>query len=294
MRIGIDVVQPHPDAELAELAREIEELRADLAAAPLAGGVFDIDAVGRGVLRDHQQFLDAGGDQPLGLAQHVGGRPRHQIAAQLRDDAEGAAVVAALGNLQIRVVPRRQLDAFRRHQIEERIVLRRRRAMHGVEHALVLLRAGDRRARWGMCGGDLLRLGAHAAGDDDLAVFRQRLADGGERFRLGAVEKAAGVDDDEVGAGVLARQLIALGAQARDDALAIDQRLRAAERDEAHFRRAFYRRISSLEPAYAQELTAIRRRSRQAPSIQLMVPQRLGFRVEASFPSLYGFPCLRG
>ena len=144
VRIGIDVVQPHPDAERAELAREIEEFRPHLAVLPAARGVFDVDAVGRGVLRDHQQFLDAGRDQPLGLAQHVGGRARDQVAAQLRDDAEGAAVVAALGNLQIGVVPRRQLDALRRHQIEERIVLRRRRAVHGLDHALVLLRPGDR------------------------------------------------------------------------------------------------------------------------------------------------------
>ncbi len=64
-----------------------------------------------------------------------------------------------------------------------------------------------------------------------------RQPDGGERLRLGAVEKAAGVDDNEVGADVLAGQLIALGAQAGDDPLAVDQSLRAAERDEAHFRR---------------------------------------------------------
>ncbi len=55
-----------------------------------------------------------------------------------------AAVVAAFGNLQIGVVPRRQLDALRRHQIEIGIVLRRRRAVHGLEHALILLRPGDR------------------------------------------------------------------------------------------------------------------------------------------------------
>ena len=75
---------------------KIDELGAHLAVAPFAGGVFDVEAVGRGVLRDHQQFLDAGFDQPLGLAQHVAGRARHQIAAQFRDDAEGAAIVATL------------------------------------------------------------------------------------------------------------------------------------------------------------------------------------------------------
>src|SRR6185437_5744529 len=133
----------------------------------------------------------------------VVGGTRDQIAAQLRDDAEGAAVIAALGNLEIRVVPRRQLDAFWRHQIEEGIVLRRQRAMYGVEYALVLLRSGNGEHA-GVHFGDGLRLRAHAAGDDDLAVLLERAADRLERFRLGAVEEAAGVDDDQIGALVLA------------------------------------------------------------------------------------------
>src|SRR3546814_8888074 len=56
---------------------------------------------------DHQQFADAAGHQSLGLAQHLVYRPRHQVAAHRRDDAETATVVAALGNLQVRVVLRR-------------------------------------------------------------------------------------------------------------------------------------------------------------------------------------------
>ena len=54
---------------------------------------------------------------------------------------------------------------------------------------------------------------------------------------LRAVEEAAGVDDDGVGAGMRWRKLVALGAQPGDDALAIDERLRAAERDERDARR---------------------------------------------------------
>jgi hypothetical protein len=50
-------------------------------------------------------------------------------------------------------------------------------------------------------------------------------------FLLRAFEKAAGIDDDEVGARMLARQLITFRTQPRDDALGIHQRLRAAERD---------------------------------------------------------------
>ena len=108
--------------------------------------------------------------------------------------------------------------------------------MHGVEHALILLRAGDRQHA-GIGRLDLLGLGAHAAGDDDLAVFGHGLADGAERFLLGAVEEAAGVDDDEVGAVMLARQLIAFGAQPRDDALGIHQRLGASQGNKADFGR---------------------------------------------------------
>ena len=112
------------------------------------------------------------------------------------------------------------------------------------DHALILLRPGDGE-HVGITCGDLFRLGTHAAGDDHLAVFGQRRADRLERLRLRAVEEAAGVDDDEVGAVMLARELIALRAQARDDALGIDQRLGAAERDKAHFRRAQRRSLKA-------------------------------------------------
>ena len=160
---------------------------------------------------------------------------RNEVAAELRDDAERAAVVAALRNLQIGVVARRQLHALRRHEVDERIVRRRRGLVHGRDHALVLLRPGDREhVREAVA--DLLRLGAHAAGDDHLAVLGHGFADGVERFRLGAVEEAAGVDDHHVGAVMLLRQLVPLRAQLRDDALGIHQGLRAAKGDERDFR----------------------------------------------------------
>src|SRR4030081_4086574 len=101
--------------------------------------------------------------------------------------------------------------------------------MHGSAHALILLRPGDRE-HTGIGGLDLLGFGAHAAGDDDLAVLGHGFADRAKRFLLGAVEKAAGVDDDEVSTIMLARQLIAFRAQPRDDALGIYQRLWASQR----------------------------------------------------------------
>ena len=122
---------------------------------------------------------------------------------------------------------------MRGQEIEERIVRRRGRFMDRPHDGVKILRAGDPAKFWKFFQ-DRVRLRAHAAGDDDLAVFGERLADRIERLRLRAVEEAAGVDDDEIGALVLARQRIALGAEPGDDALGIDQRLRAAERNEAH------------------------------------------------------------
>src|SRR4029077_18139737 len=127
------------------------------------------------------------GHQAFGFAQYVRGRPRNEVAPQLRDDAEATAIVAALGNLQVGVMPRRELDALGRQQIEERIVLRRRRAMDGLDYALVLLRAGDgEHAR--IMRDDLLGLRTHAAGDDHLAVRANRLANSCERFGLGTLK----------------------------------------------------------------------------------------------------------
>jgi len=55
--------------------RELEEFRRHLAAVPFALGIAQVDPIGRGVLRDDEQLLDARLDQPFRLAQHVGGRP---------------------------------------------------------------------------------------------------------------------------------------------------------------------------------------------------------------------------
>ena len=44
---------------------------------------------------------------------------------------------------KIGVVARREAQALRRHQIEERIVQRRHRVVHGRHHLLVLMRPGD-------------------------------------------------------------------------------------------------------------------------------------------------------
>jgi hypothetical protein len=58
--------------------------------------------------------------------------------------------------------------------------------------------------------------------NDDFAVLGERLADRAEGFLDRGVDEAAGVDDDEIGAGVVGRGRIALRAKLREDPLGID------------------------------------------------------------------------
>ena len=120
------------------------------------------------------------------------------------------------------------METFRRHEIEKRIMQGRDRVVDGGDDLFVLVRTGDcEDAR--VLGANAAFLDTHAAGDDDAAVLGHCFANGVQAFGLGTVEEAAGVDDHHVGAVVVGGDLIAFRAQARDDALAIDEGFRAAE-----------------------------------------------------------------
>ena len=174
--------------------------------------------------------------EPLGFAQHLVDAAAREAPAHRGDDAEAAAVVAAFRDLQVRVVARRQPHALRRQQVEERLVLRRQVLVHRADHLLVGVRAGDlEHAR--VAREDALGLRAEAAGDDHAPVLLERLADRVERLIDRRVDEAAGVDHHEIGRLVGRGDLVAFRAQLREDALGIDQRLRAAEADEADPRR---------------------------------------------------------
>ncbi len=143
-------------------------------------------------------------------------------------------MVAALGYLEIRVVARRQFHALRRHQIQKRLVLRRQVFMNRGHHLFIALRAGDLQHP-GMLVEDFLRLRPQAARDDHPAVLGQRLADRIERLVHRRIDEAAGVHHHEIRRAVACRHLIAFGAQARENALGVDERLGAAQADKAHF-----------------------------------------------------------
>ena len=73
----------------------------------------------------------------------------------------------------------------------------------------------------------------YAAGDDDPAVLRHRLADGVQGLLLGAVDEAAGVDHDHVRILVGRHDVVAVQLELGEDALRVHQRLGAAEADHA-------------------------------------------------------------
>ena len=127
---------------------------------------------------------------------------------------------------------RGQFHAGGGQEIDEGIGRGRHGLVDGVQHRFILMRAGNGEDG-GVRAGDVTGFRAEATGDDDAAVFGQRLADRLKAFGLGAVEKAAGVDDDRLGAAIVGADLVALGAQARQDTLAVHKRLGAAERDHA-------------------------------------------------------------
>ena len=63
-----------------------------------------VDAVKRRVLRDEQDLFHAAGRERTRLADDRIGWAAPVVAAQRRDDAEGALVIASLGDLHVGVV----------------------------------------------------------------------------------------------------------------------------------------------------------------------------------------------
>jgi hypothetical protein len=169
------------------------------------------------------------------FVQHRVDTAANEFAAQVGDNAEGTAMVAALRNLEVAVMARGQLQPALRHEVDERTLRRRCGVVDGIDHLLILMRAGDREDV-GEAGADDVGLIAHAAGDDDTAILGHCLADRLQAFFLRRVEKAARIHEDDVGAGIVGRQAIAVGAQLGQNPFAVDKRLGAAERNHADFR----------------------------------------------------------
>ena len=108
-------MQTHPDAELTQRLAQFLHARFQGATVPESCAVLCIDAIGTGVLGDHQQFPHASTHQALGLLHDIANGPTDQIPAHIGDDAKTAAMVAALRDLEIGIVAWCEFNALRRH-----------------------------------------------------------------------------------------------------------------------------------------------------------------------------------
>ena len=117
-------------------------------------------------------------------------------------------------------------------QIDKRIMQRRHCIVHCRNDLFGFVRTGDRKDA-GVSRADRILLDAVASRYDHTSVLGQRFADGIETFLFGAVEKTAGIHDNDIRTGVVWRKLIPFRPQTRDYALAIDKGLRASQRDNA-------------------------------------------------------------
>src|SRR2546422_2358176 len=134
---------------------------------------------------------------------------------------------------------RRKLHARSWNEIRIRIMRLRKMRVHRVHHRRGVVWPGDgKNCRMILL--DQIGLGAEAARHHHLAVLGERLADRAERLFHRGVDEAAGIDDDQIGAGVARRGGVALGAKLGEDALRVDQGLGTAERDETYFRYGHY------------------------------------------------------
>ena len=148
-------------------------------------------------------------------------------------------MVTALGDLEIGVVRRRQLQS-RSGCFKSLGKGLRGRGAHGADDRVVGLRACDG-GKIGKPLADQSRLSAHATGHDHGTARGLRLSDGVEAFLTRRVEESAGVHDDGVGVRIVADRLISLTTKPCQDPLGIHQRLGAAQAD--HADRAAARRV---------------------------------------------------
>lgn len=164
-------------------------------------------------------------------------------------------MIAAFGDLQVREVFRSELYTLRRYQVLERIVRFRQVIMDGAHDLVGGMRTRDGEDL-GMCLPDDISFGAKTAGDNDLAVFGKRFADGIERFFDRSIDESACVDHDQIRILITRRDEVALGSQLRENSLRIHERLRAAQRNETHARlRGRFAARSGFKRAHAHAFT---------------------------------------
>ncbi len=189
-------------------------------------------------------------EQARSFGDHRFKAPAAERAAILRDDAEAARVVAALGNLDVSEVARRGEHARRKVVVE---IGDRGRS------AGTVFRAFAQCGAFAQCNDALELVGTHqrihfrhlladiaavafhqAAGDNQLSraagfLVLRHLQNGVDGFLLGGVDEAAGVHHQHVGVAGMGRQLVAASHEGAHHDFAIDEIFGTAQTDKTDF-----------------------------------------------------------
>ncbi len=283
-RVGVH--EPHPAVPAGVLIHGVVERpeqvgqSAGMTATRPNEPATDVVAPARRVLTDEVQFERAVFQQLARLGQDPVQRLGAHLAADRRDRAERALLVAALGDLQVRVVPGRQAHAGRVVlEVADALAVL---AVHGQPDGVLapLLRGLQGVARDPVLGlvrrlGEALALGSftphrpddvvaiehadhrvdargplqhlgpvtlhQAAGDHHPLQFAavlllDGLGDDFQRFLLGGLQEAAGVDHHRIGllVGVHGDRRDAVLGEQPEHLLGVHEVFRAAEGDEGH------------------------------------------------------------
>jgi len=169
MGVRIDVVKPDPDPKLRHGGKEVHEMGPYQPVLPETFPVMEVHPVGGGVLGDEEKLPRPRGRKPGRLRQHLPRIPGAEAPSKLGDDAKAAAVVAPLRNLEVGVMPRRQLD-LRGNQVQEGVPPGRKHPLHRLQDPVHLPGPRDLQDL-GVAGLDDLGPSPQAACDHHLPVF---------------------------------------------------------------------------------------------------------------------------
>ena len=229
---GIGVVHSDPgDLHLPQGPQQLRQLWCAV----------EVEAVVGGDLADQHQLLYPLGRQLLRFGHDALDRPRALVAPQVGNDAEGAAVVAALGHLQVGnglaggavagqvfIAHEGGMGAHLVHPLA---------GFHPLQHAhdvLVVAGAHDRPGLRQALQQLLLEVLGQAAGDDQLLALLRQLHQGAHRFLAGVLDEAAGVHHHHAGVTLIGAHAVTRLGQQAEHVLGVHPVLLAAQVGEGH------------------------------------------------------------
>jgi hypothetical protein len=225
----------------------------------------EVLAVAGGVLPDQVNLADTLPEQARGFGNDGLEAAAAERAAILRNDAEGAGMVAALGDFDIGKMFRRSQNARSEVVIKIQAIRRGGRSLGAFDQigdALQLVDADDGVHLRQLLPDVAVEALHQAAGDDQLLRAAHlfvlgHLEDGIDRFFLGGIDKTARVYDQDVGLIRMRRQLVPAGGKLPHHYFAVDKIFGTAQTDKSDFQGCGSSKKCSLRSVLFKDSTRV-------------------------------------